>query len=86
MAVGASAWSVDGWRGRTRTSNFVIQSHAFCQLNYPPSGGGSSMNAYQLNCLAVLRQWQFAHRTSHFAISASMRAVVEDRSDVVELR
>src|SRR5437016_10274389 len=27
----------------------------------------------QLNCDAVRRRWQFAHRTSHFAISARTR-------------
>jgi Mitochondrial domain of unknown function (DUF1713) len=25
-----------GWRGRARTSNLLIQSQAFCRLNYPP--------------------------------------------------
>jgi hypothetical protein len=24
------------WRGRARTSNLLIQSQAFCRLNYPP--------------------------------------------------
>ena len=27
---------VSGWRGRTRPSNLLIQSQAFCLLNYPP--------------------------------------------------
>lgn len=27
-----------GWRGRDRTCDLRIQSPAFCQLNYPPSG------------------------------------------------
>ena len=25
-----------GWRGRDRTCDLLIQSQAFCQLNYPP--------------------------------------------------
>ena len=25
------------WRGRDRTCNLLIQSQAFCRLNYPPS-------------------------------------------------
>jgi hypothetical protein len=29
--------NVDSWRGRARTSNLLIQSQAFCRLNYPPS-------------------------------------------------
>jgi Mitochondrial domain of unknown function (DUF1713) len=28
-----------GWRGRARTSNLLIQSQAFCRLNYPPRAG-----------------------------------------------
>ena len=26
------------WRGRDRTCDLLIQSQAFCQLNYPPLG------------------------------------------------
>ncbi len=29
---------VSSWRGRARTSNLLIQSQAFCRLNYPPRG------------------------------------------------
>jgi hypothetical protein len=29
---------ITGWRGRARTCDLLIQSQAFCQLNYPPPG------------------------------------------------
>ncbi len=32
---------LSSWRGRARTSNLLIQSQAFCRLNYPPSQPGT---------------------------------------------
>ena len=39
-----------GWRGRDRTSNLLIQSQAFCQLNYPP---GCRPRRYPLGAAAL---------------------------------
>ena len=33
------------WRGRARTSNLLIQSQAFCRLNYPPRVSASTVPA-----------------------------------------
>ena len=34
----ASELRFSSWRGRDRTCNLLIQSQAFCRLNYPPKG------------------------------------------------
>src|SRR5271166_3458534 len=45
--------AVTSWRGRARTSNLLIQSQAFCRLNYPPRWFASSEAPERLTVSAL---------------------------------